>query len=178
MRYQVLIFVMIIVISIVAKLSLRLTGMEGLLIWTNLTLGSCAISALLYQGKAHQHQKDIRKWDANRGALIGLAIALSDAIDSTDRSILEHYKNDGKRDDAGVFGKLNAGLRHAVDIHSVLLDSSINIAISRYKEIDDRNNDDLNSDTIEIIDALERSRDAMQELLEAVKVSIKSHASL
>ena len=178
MRYQISIFVLIIIISMAVSFFFCLTAMEGLLVWTNLTLGSCAIATLFYQSKANQHHKEMRKWDANRDTLISLATTLSDAIESTNQSIREHYEDEHRKGDNEVFKRLHTTMRHTIDIHAVLLDDSLNSAISSYKNADDEISDRWSHDDIEIIDALEASERLMRKLLEDVKVSIKSHASL
>ena len=161
-----------------ASFFLCLTPMEGLLVWTNLTLGACAVAALFYQHKANQHQKEMRKWDANRNTLISLATTLSDALESTNQSIREYYEDKNRKGDSDIFKRLHTAMRHTIDIHAVLLDESLNSAISRYKNADDEISDRWNNDSIEIIEALEESERLMRTLLEDVKSSIKSHASL
>lgn len=178
MRYQIAVFVLIIVVSIAARFFFGLTAMEGLLIWTNLTLGSCAVAALFYQSKAHQHQKAMQKWDANRDTLIRLATTLSDAIESTNQSIREYHEDEDSNGNSIVFKRLHETMRHTIDIHAVLLDDSLKSAINKYKAADDEVRDKWNDDAIEIIDALEESERLMRKLLEEVTASIKSHASL
>lgn len=178
MRYQISIFLLIIIISIAASSFFCLTAMEGLLVWTNLTLGSCAIFALFYQSKANQHQKEMKRWDANRGTLISLATTLSDAIESTNQSIREYYEHANSKVGSEVFKRLHTTMRHTIDIHAVLLDEALYSAITKYKSADDELSDKWNHDAIEIIDALEESEKLMRNLLGDVKASIKSHASL
>lgn len=145
---------------------------------TNTVIAICSAVALEINRRSIQHQKELRRWEANKETLLKLATALSNAIDSTDKSHDARIMNNNDENDKRAFSELRVALQHTLDVYAVLLDQDLIDAVKQYKEQDNNITQAWNNDEIDIVEALEQSSEIQKYLLSKVNKSIKHYASL
>lgn len=148
------------------------------IIISNTVIAACAGIALEINRQSIQHQKELRRWEANKDTLLKLATTLSNTISSTDRSHDALIVDGNDEHDAQSFKELRVTLQHTLDVYAVLLEQSLVDAVKRYKEQDDNITEAWNHDAIDVMEALDQSSKIQRDLLAEVNKSIKHYASL
>ncbi|WP_339538120.1 hypothetical protein [Pseudomonas sp. RA_15y_Pfl2_54] len=152
---------------------------------TNIVIALATMVAVAINYLSVKNQKESRRWEVNKDALINVSTTLSDLMSQTGKlsdnafngaqGIPEEHKF---TPDNSIYSKFDNYLAHTVSVYGVLLNKDIISAIEKYKKTDSNITNAYNNDEYDIFQAYDASYAAQEELMKILNKNIKKYASI
>lgn len=152
---------------------------------TNIVIALATVVAVAINYLSVKSQKESRRWEVNKDALINVSTTLSDLMSQTEK-LSDNAFNDAQGIpeehkftlDNSVYSKFDKYLAHTVTVYGPLLNKDIISAIEKYKNTDSNITHAYNIDECNIFQAYDASYAAQKELMKTLNKNIKKYASI
>lgn len=152
---------------------------------SNIVIALATVVAVAINYLSVKSQKESRRWEVNKDALIKVSTTLSDLMSQTGKlsdnafsdaqGIPEEHKF---TPDDSIYSKFDKYLAHTVSVYGPLLSKDIISAIEKYKQTDSNITHAYNIDEYDLFQAYDASYAAQQELMRTLNKYIKKYASI
>ncbi|GFM82621.1 hypothetical protein PSCICN_33130 [Pseudomonas cichorii] len=152
---------------------------------TNIVITLATVTAVAINYLSVKSQKESRRWEVNKDALINVSTTLSDLMLQTKKlsdnsftdaqGIPEEHKF---TPDNSIYSKFDKYLAHTVSVYGPLLNKDIISAIEKYKKTDSDITHAYSIDEYNLFQAYDASYTAQEKLMKTLNKNIKKYASI